>query len=236
MANTYVKIIEELESMKLSDAREQQNRVAQESESSALPLKNPDLIAGADASLKRGDEHIYGAIVVWSRSKNKIVDASCAMRKVRFPYIPGYLSYREAPVLLDAWAQLKTKPDALICDGQGIAHPRRAGIAVHMGWILKIPTVGCAKSRLTGTYEDPENTPGANSTLYADDQPIGHALRSRKNSKVLFISPGWGINQADSLHLIMECLRGYRLPEPTRNAHNIVGQFRKTKKRPVIET
>jgi deoxyribonuclease V len=139
------------------------------------------------------------------------------------------LSFREIPMLLKAWENLKTKPDVLVVDGIGIAHPRRLGIASHLGLVLGIPTIGCAKSVLTGVYEEPGNTPGDIAYLYDKynkTEIIGAALRTKTNVKPVFISAGHLITLEESLELVMKSIRKHRLPEETRLAHNTVNEYR----------
>src|SRR5262249_46364583 len=137
---------------------------------------------------------------------------------VDFPYIPGLLAYREIPAILAALSKLKTIPDLLMVDGHGIAHPRRMGIAAHLGVILDMPTIGVAKSRLTGSFQEPGPTKGDRSALMAGKECIGTVLRSRDNVHPLFISPGHRVSMDTALALTLRCLTRYRLPEPTRMA------------------
>src|SRR5262249_42599544 len=136
-----------------------------------------------------------------------------------FPYVPGLLSFRELPILLEAFAKLRARPDAVMMDGQGFAHPRRIGIASHLGLWLGLPTVGCAKTHLVGTAREPGEEPGANGVLRDKKDVIGHVLRTKFNVKPLFISVGSGIDLASATRLVLACCRGHRLPEPTRQAH-----------------
>jgi deoxyribonuclease V len=157
-----------------------------------------------------------------------VIDHAVAKDTIPFPYVPGLLSFREIPMLLKAWEKLEQKPDVLLVDGIGIAHPRRLGIASHLGLVLGIPTIGCAKSVLTGTYDEPGNEPGDSSPLVdlKTGEIIGAALRTKRNVKPMFISPGHLITLEDSLRLVMHCVRKHRLPEPTRMAHATVNEYR----------
>ncbi|MDQ2753160.1 MAG: endonuclease V, partial [Bacteroidota bacterium] len=142
------------------------------------------------------------------------------------PYIPGLLAFREVPALSKAWENLTRKPDVLVLDGHGIAHPRRMGIATHFGIALQTPTMGCAKSLLTGKYVEPGMEAGSVSDLFHKDELIGKVLRTKKNVKPVFISPGNLITMDESLELIKQCVGKYRIPEPTRLAHLFVNELR----------
>src|SRR5262249_30367388 len=143
-----------------------------------------------------------------------------------FPYIPGLLSFREAPIVLEAFAKLKCKPDALMLDGQGFAHPRRLGLACHLGLWLGIPSFGCAKTRLCGEHGDPGPNAGDTAPLRDKKQLIGRVVRTKLNTKPLYVSPGHLINLASAVKLTVQSARGYRIPEPTRQAHLQVNQMR----------
>ncbi len=194
-----------------------------------IPLSKPiKTIAGVDVSLNRFGEDLYAGIIVLEYPSLIPITYATKKVKVTFPYIPGLLSFREIPGLLQCFEKLTIIPDLIVVDGQGIAHPRRLGIASHLGAILNIPTIGCAKSRLTGVYQEPQETGG--STIMYDlktQEEIGRALKSKKRSKPLIISPGNLITIDESLTIVRSCLRGYRLPEPTRLAHSLVNKFRK---------
>jgi deoxyribonuclease V len=193
------------------------------------PWKGPiRYVGGADISFNKFSTTVYAGIVLLEFPSLKLVDASLVKKEVLFPYVPGYLAFREVPALLDAWNQLSQKPDILVVDGHGIAHPRRLGIASHFGVLTGQPTIGSAKKKLFGQYEEPGIAQG-NHTLLTDKegQQLGYVLRSKQKVKPIFISPGHLTSFADSLQLISQCLKGYRLPEPTRLAHNKVNEFRK---------
>ena len=160
------------------------------------------------------------SVVVLSLPELQVIEPY-AERPITFPYVPGLLSFREAPVILDALAQLKTRPDVLMLDGQGIAHPRRLGIAAHLGVILDHPTVGCAKSRLTGKYEEPGEEKGSYTWLRDGEEIIGAVLRTRSRVKPVFVSVGNKISLDSAIDLVLRCTDRYRLPEPTRWAHRL---------------
>ena len=191
------------------------------------PLLKPiTTIAGADISFNKYEETVYAGIIVLSFPDLQEIEKSTVISKTSFSYIPGLLSFREIPSLLKAWNQLKTKPDLMILDGQGIAHPRRMGIATHFGLVTDTPALGCAKSLLTGKFEALPETAGSESLLYDRDEVIGAALRTKNKTNPVYISPGHRINLKQSLEIIKQCVNGYRIPEPTRKAHLLVNQIR----------
>jgi len=155
-----------------------------------------------------------------------LIEKTTACRKLMFPYIPGLLSFREAPVCIAAVKKLKHEPDAFIVDGQGIAHPRRLGLAAHLGLFFDKPTVGCAKSRLTGEYEEPRTRKGAYSFLKDGNEVIGAVVRTRDDVKPLFVSVGNKCLLQDAIDIVLACTVKYRLPEPSRLAHHLVSEFR----------
>ncbi|NIG56148.1 deoxyribonuclease V [Chitinophaga sp. Cy-1792] len=184
-------------------------------------------IAGTDISFDKFSTHVFAGIVLLSFPDLKPVACSLIKKEVKFPYVPGYLAFREVPGLLDAWEQLAIKPDVVVLDGHGIAHPRRMGIASHFGVLINKPALGCAKKKLFGIYEEPGNNAGDYTPLYDKQQEIiGNVLRTKTNVKPVFISPGHLSDVDSSRELIRQCVTRYRLPEPTRHAHAIVNQFR----------
>lgn len=183
-------------------------------------------IAGADISFNKFSEIVYAGIVVLSLPDLKIVE-SVGIRSIsKFPYVSGLLSFREAPSLLEAWEKLKIKPDVLMLDGQGIAHPRRLGIASHIGVLLDWPTIGCAKSILTGRHGEPALEAGSRSPLIDRGEQIGFALRTKKNVSPVYVSPGHLTDMDSAVDLVMRTVTKYRQPEPTRQAHLLVNQIR----------
>jgi deoxyribonuclease V len=177
-------------------------------------------VAGIDVSLKRG--LAIAAVVVLSFPELQEIEQVTAKCPIEFPYVPGLLSFREAPVILDALEALEHTPDVLLFDGQGYAHPRRMGIATHVGILLDHSTVGCAKSRLTGSYEEPGVQRGCYSLLYdANQEVIGAVVRTRTNVKPLYVSIGHKIRLDRAIHLVLACGRGLKLPEPLRLAHHL---------------
>jgi deoxyribonuclease V len=181
-------------------------------------------IGGVDISVKEG--HARAAIVVFRFPKLVALSSVTAEMPIDFPYIPGLLSFREGPVFLAAWDKLIDKPDLLMFDGQGIAHPRGIGIAAHMGLLIERPSIGVAKSRLYGHYKEPGVDQGEFSHLLHEKDPkrvIGAVLRTRSAVKPLFISPGHLIDVENAIRFVLQCCSGYRLPEPTRWAHRVAG-------------
>jgi deoxyribonuclease V len=144
--------------------------------------------------------------------------------RVPFPYIPGLLSFREIPPLLSAWKRLRTRPDAIIVDGQGIAHPRRLGIASHLGLVLDVPTIGCAKSRLCGEHEEPAPERGSWTPLIHKDERIGAALRTRDGCNVVYVSTGHRVGLKSAISVVLAWAPRYRLPEPQRLADQLTRQ------------
>lgn len=191
-----------------------------------LPLERVRLVAGVDVSSTRFDRVLTAGIVVWDRVGNRVVETVSVQREGTFPYVPGLLSFREIPVLLEAAAAFETVPDAWMVDGQGIAHPRRLGIATHLGLVLGRPTVGCAKSILCGTHGPLGEAQGSETPLEHHGERIGTLLRSKAKVNPLVVSPGHLCDHASALALVKACLRGYRLPEPTRLAHAYVNAVR----------
>ena len=186
-------------------------------------------IAGADVSYDKHSGRFYAGVVVFKLNKQlELIEEATAVGKARFPYIPGLLSFREAPILLMAFRKLKNNPDIVLFDGQGIAHPRHFGLASHMGLILDKPSIGCAKSRLVGEYGSVENTAGAYSKLIYENKIVGVVLRTKKNTKPIFISPGHRTNLTFAIRIVLKTCCGYRIPEPTRQAHLLVNKLRRT--------
>ena len=185
----------------------------------------PDVIAGADMSID-GDWG-YGGVITYTFPRLEEIERRWVRMKLKFPYVPGLLAFREAPVLLAALKLLSTEPDLLLFDGQGIAHGRRMGIATHMGILLNKPTIGCAKSRLVGTFEEPGADRGCYEPLVHGGETVGAVLRTRKQVRPIFVSPGTGISIKTSINIVMQCLDGYRIPKPTREADHYVGSIKR---------
>jgi deoxyribonuclease V len=163
------------------------------------------------------------AVVVLSYPEMMLEEVETMTGRAEFPYVPGLLSFREAPLALAAFEKLRITPDLVIIDGQGYAHPRRMGIACHIGLFLDIPTIGCAKSRLCGVHGEPGKEAGSISDLTDNDEIIGRVIRTKSDVKPLYISVGHKISLENAAHWVSACCRGYRLPEPSRLAHLAAG-------------
>jgi deoxyribonuclease V len=187
----------------------------------------PKYVAGADISFDRGSDLLHAAIIVIELNSLMPVARSLASDKTSFPYIPGLLAFRELPVLLKAWIQLNQKPDVLLLDGHGIAHPRRMGIATHFGVELDHPTIGCAKNILTGKHDELGDQKGDKADLVDNGEKIGMALRSRTNVNPIYVSPGHKCSFGDVYKIVMQLLTKYKLPKTTRLAHQWANKLRK---------
>jgi deoxyribonuclease V len=184
---------------------------------------SPRLIAGVDISVNRGDGTGTGAVVVLSYPELDLVETRVVTDQLGFPYVPGLLSFREAPLILAACEKLDVLPDLIMVDGQGIAHPRRMGLASHLGLFLDTPTIGCAKSRLCGRHDVPGAEPGSYTELVDRGEVIGAVLRTKAGVNPIYISIGHRIDLPTAIHWVLACCRGYRLPEPSRLAHLAAG-------------
>jgi deoxyribonuclease V len=193
------------------------------------PLKKKiKTIAGADVSFNLYEKDVYAGIIVLRYPELTPVAHALVKTRAEFPYIPGLLSFREIPALLECFKKLTIIPDLIVVDGQGIAHPRRLGIASHLGVVLGIPTIGCAKSKLYGVGKIPTE-PNQTEKIVdpKTNEAIGMYFKAKRGAKPLIISPGHLTTLQDTLAIISKTLRGYKLPEPTRQAHLLVNQFRK---------
>jgi deoxyribonuclease V len=179
------------------------------------------LVAGVDIGFEEGGRITRAAVAVLALPELAVVETTVAQRATAFPYVPGLLSFREIPAALDALAALATTPDLLLCDGQGLAHPRRFGLASHLGWLLDVPCIGVAKSRLIGTHDEPGPTRGETAPLWDRDEVIGTVLRTRTHARPVFVSTGHRIGLASAVTLTLACTSRYRLPETTRAAHRL---------------
>ncbi len=178
-------------------------------------------VAGIDVGFEDRGKVTRAAVAVLDLAELKPIDQAVTRRPTTFPYVPGLLSFREIPAVLDALAELTTTPDLLICDGQGVAHPRRFGLACHLGWLLDMPCIGVAKSRLIGEFEAPGLERGAWTPLRHKGQMIGTVLRTRRGVRPVFVSPGHRVSHASAVRLALACTGSYRLPETTRHAHRL---------------
>ncbi len=183
-------------------------------------------ITGADISYSRGSDLFFAAVVLFEFPSMEVIEETSFTERVSFPYIPGLLSFREGLPLLKAFKKLRIVPDVAIFDGQGIAHPRGFGLASHMGLFLNIPTIGCAKTKLAGKYDEPGNEVGDYSDLILNDRIVGAVLRTKKNVKPVFVSQGHRIGLQRAVDVVLSSCVGYKLPEPSRKAHLTVNRIR----------
>jgi len=190
------------------------------------PWKEIRTVAGCDISCQKHGKIGYGAIVLLAYPKMEVIETQIHVGSLDFPYIPGFLSFRELPILLECWKQLETKPDVVICDAQGIAHPRRMGLAAHFGIETGAVTVGCAKSRLVGEFREPGYRRGCRTSLRIDGDKVGEVVRTRDGVKPLFVSPGHRIDFEHASQLVLRLARGFRQSEPIRAAHRLVNELR----------
>ncbi len=191
------------------------------------PLGPYTTVGGADVSYSKLSPTLYAAVVVLRADTLEPIDRAGVVAEATFPYVPGFLSFREAPPVIEAFEKLSVRPDVLICDGQGIAHPRRLGLASHVGLWLEIPTIGCAKSHLFGAHEEPGPMRGQWSPMTDGDETIGAVLRTRDRVKPLFVSPGHLCDLEGAIAAVLGSTRGYRLPVTTRLAHDYVNEMRR---------
>jgi len=192
-------------------------------------IATPRFIAGVDISVGKAQGVATGAVVVLEYPELRLVETQVAQGRLDFPYVPGLLSFRESPLTLAACEKLAITPDLILVDGQGIAHPRRLGLASHLGLFLDIPTIGCAKSLLCGRHEEPSFDAGSYAEIVDRGETIGAALRTRPGVKPVYVSIGHKVDLEAAIYWVLKCCRGYRLPEPTRLAHLAAGGNLKTK-------
>lgn len=176
-------------------------------------------VAGVDVAVDRAGQRARAAVVILSYPQMELLEQRMVERDLTFPYIPGLLSFREAPAILEAFEKMQQTPDLLLVDGQGMAHPRRFGIACHLGVHLDIPTIGCAKSRLVGEHDQLGNALGSQTEVIDKGQVVAIVLRTKGGSRPIYVSVGHKVDLPTAATLVMSCVRGYRQPEPTRLAH-----------------
>ncbi len=191
----------------------------------------PRFVAGADVAFSADKQTVFAAAVVYDRETQTIVDIARAAVPAEVPYIPGFLSFREGPALFQAISRLKHPFGAICCDGQGYAHPRRCGLACHIAITLDIPGIGVGKSRLVGTFDDPPPQAGAATPLMDGDEQIGLVLRTRDNTRPLFVSIGHRVDLESARALVLSCCTKYRIPEPTRQADIEVTRLKRQRAR-----
>jgi deoxyribonuclease V len=216
--------VKELHSWQVSVAEAlaiQRRLAAQVSRTSEV--STPRFIAGVDISRQKEPGVATGAVVVLNYPELRLVETKVVNGKLDFPYVPGLLSFRESPLTLAACEKLTVTPDLILVDGQGVAHPRRMGLASHLGLFLDTPTIGCAKSLLCGSHEMPAAEPGSYAEIIDRGEIIGIALRTKLGVKPIYVSIGHKIDLQSAVYWVLNCCRGYRLPEPTRLAHLAAG-------------
>ncbi|MDP9347956.1 MAG: deoxyribonuclease V [Gemmatimonadota bacterium] len=187
----------------------------------------PRLLAGADISFERFADRGYAGVVVLDATTLEPVDQASAAVDLVFPYVPGYLSFRELPAIATAWERLERKPDVLVFDGQGTAHPRRFGVACHGGLLLDVPSVGCAKSLLVGRHGPLGEERGSTAELVHRGEVVGMAVRTRAGVKPLYVSPGHRMDLPTAVEIVLRAAPRYREPETTRRAHRLVNELRR---------
>ncbi|MCI0456363.1 MAG: deoxyribonuclease V [Gemmataceae bacterium] len=195
--------------------------------STRTPLTRCELVAGADIAYNRFSTRHYAAVVVLRAPDWEVVEVQEAVGEAAFPYQPGYLSFREVPVLLEAFAKVETQPDVVMVDGQGVAHPRRFGLACHLGLLLDVPCLGCAKTRLTGFHKELGQEAGSLAALVDGTETVGYAVRTGTGVKPVYVSAGHRIDLASSVLVVLATCRESRVPEPTRQAHLRVNEMRR---------
>lgn len=188
-------------------------------------------VAGADVAFDPATDLAFAGVIVYRFPELEEVERRMARRKLRFPYVPGLLSFREGPVLLAALARLRTEPDLILIDGHGRAHPRLFGIACHLGVLLDKPTIGCAKSLLVGEYEEPGAKAGSSTPLMFHGEKVGVVLRTRDNVKPIYVTAGHRVSLDSAVKLVRQCLDGFRIPKPTRGADHYVRELRRAYQR-----
>ncbi len=207
-----------------------QRRLAAQVEERPLPAV-ARWIAGVDAAFP-DERTCVAAVVVWDLATARVTETRLSRRRLTFPYVPGLLSFREAPAILDALALLDRAPDVLLCDGQGRAHSRRFGLACHLGVVTGLPAIGCAKSRLCGTHREPGRGRGSAADLRDGAETIGAVVRTRDGVRPLFVSVGHRCTLPDAVRLVLAAAPRYRLPEPVRRADQLVGAESRAARRP----
>lgn len=222
--------VKSLHSWRLSyaEAREQQELLRGRIKLEPLSLDTIRFIAGSDIAVSKKLAGLVAAVVVLSFPALEVVETRSAVSKHTFPYIPGLLSFRELPVLAECLKKVQTPFDAMICDGQGIAHPRGLGLASHLGLLIETPTVGCAKSRLVGEFNPPGPKRGDFARLDFDNRRVGSVVRTRDGVKPVFVSPGHLVDVSSSRRIVLASLTRYRIPEPTRLAHIAAGEVKRS--------
>ncbi|HSB34026.1 MAG TPA: deoxyribonuclease V [Nitrospirota bacterium] len=213
----------------IAEARELQIRLRKRVRITPL-TKEPRYVAGVDAAFSA--QEVFAAACLYRFPELDLVEECFAVRRLSFPYVPGYLAFREGPAIIAALERLSGRPDLILVDGQGIAHPRGVGIASSLGVLSGIPTIGCAKSRLIGVHDEPGRKKGDWAPLRFENKTIGAVLRTRDDTRPIFISPGHKIDMDSSIRLTLACTGAFRIPEPLRCADTLSKKAKKSKERP----
>lgn len=211
-------------------AREIQERLRSLVRHVPIRLDRVRLVGAADVTFLGTKDVVAACIVVVDMASMAVLEERTAVRRVRFPYVPGLLAFREGPAIADAWEKLSRRPDVMLFDGHGVAHPRRMGIASHMGVLLGVPSVGCAKKRLVGEYDPPGRDRGDTTSLRIGEETVGTVVRTRKGVKPVFVSPGHLADRSSSVSLVLSLCSRYRIPDPARRAHQMTQEIRKTRR------
>lgn len=186
-----------------------------------------ETVAAMDVSYDRRSPWLFAGVVVLKLPACALVDQAAVRVRAEFPYVPGLLSFREAPAGLQAWERLATRPDCLLCDGHGVSHPRRFGLACHVGVLVDLPTIGCAKRVLVGTSEEPGESRGSRTDLIHGDDVVGAAVRTRRGASPVFVSVGHRVSLDRAVATVLACSPRFRIPEPIRQAHALVNRLRR---------
>lgn len=210
----------------VAEAVELQIRLREQVREEPLDVDSLRLVAGTDISFERFGSEAWAGIVVLRMEDMEIVDEVTVRTSVRFPYVPGLLSFRESPPLLEAWERLRTKPDVVLCDAHGRAHPRRFGMACHFGLLVDTPTIGCAKSLLCGEVETMSPV-GDWFPIHDGEETIGAALCTQPHARPVYVSIGHRVDLPSAIEVVRRCVRKHRIPEPLRLAHELVNRARR---------
>jgi deoxyribonuclease V len=216
----------------VAEARERQQSMRDQLVTAPPPGFAPRFVAGADVSMERFKHYGYAAVVVIDLHTMETVDQASAAAELRFPYVPGYLSFRELPVLEQAWRALRVRPDLVVFDGHGYAHPRRFGLACHGGVAWDVPSIGCAKNPFIGTHEPVGNERGATSPIVHAGETVGMVVRTRAGAKPLYVSAGHRMDLPTAVEMVLRLSPKYRQPETTRRAHGLVNEHRRADRPP----
>jgi deoxyribonuclease V len=218
--------------LRVPEAREVQLALRERLVLETPPGFAPQLVAGADVSAERFSRRGYAAVVVLDLATLVVVDEATAAVDLTFPYVPGYFSFRELPALAAAWETLKVRPDVVVFDGHGVAHPRRFGLACHGGMLFGVPSIGCAKSILVGRHGELAPERGAAAELVDREEVVGAALRTRTRCNPVYVSPGSRMDLPTAVEIVLALTPRYRLPETTRRSHHLVNELRRADRGP----